>query len=126
MKSIERQHQIAVVQYLQMLEKTKMIETFFCVPNGGSRNKIEASNLKKEGVRSGVSDLIVIFKEKVLFLEMKQPKKVLKSGKLSNASSKQSPSQIEFMNSVTNSNVCIYDVGYGFAGAKIVIDKYIK
>ena len=27
----------------------------FAVPNGGSRHKIEAKNLKKQGVRAGVS-----------------------------------------------------------------------
>lgn len=31
----------------------------FAVPNGGSRNKIEAVNLRNQGVTSGVSDLII-------------------------------------------------------------------
>ena len=33
----------------------------FAVPNGGSRHKIEAINIKKQGVRSGVSDLIFLY-----------------------------------------------------------------
>lgn len=33
----------------------------FAVPNGGSRNVLEAVNLKKQGVRAGVSDLILLY-----------------------------------------------------------------
>lgn len=47
------------------------------VPNGGTRNKLEAVNLKKGGVVSGVSDLILFYpnkKNKVLFIEMKTKK----------------------------------------------------
>ncbi|SFK99450.1 VRR-NUC domain-containing protein [Porphyromonadaceae bacterium KH3CP3RA] len=36
----------------------------FAVPNGGSRNKIEAANLKKQGVRSGVADVILLIPKK--------------------------------------------------------------
>lgn len=32
----------------------------FSVPNGGSRNKLEAINLKRQGVKSGVSDVILL------------------------------------------------------------------
>ncbi len=32
----------------------------FAVPNGGSRNAIEAAKLKREGVVAGVSDLILL------------------------------------------------------------------
>ena len=32
----------------------------FAVPNGGSRNKIEAVNLKRQGVKSGISDVILL------------------------------------------------------------------
>lgn len=46
----------------------------FSVPNGGSRNVVEAANLKKEGALAGVSDLIVVADHKVLFVEMKAGK----------------------------------------------------
>lgn len=36
----------------------------FAVPNGGSRNIIEATNLKKQGVRRGVSDVILLIPQK--------------------------------------------------------------
>ena len=33
----------------------------FAVPNGGYRNKIEAANLKRQGVIAGVPDFILIY-----------------------------------------------------------------
>lgn len=36
----------------------------FAVPNGGSRNKIEAVNLKRQGVKSGVSDVLLLIPKK--------------------------------------------------------------
>ena len=42
----------------------------FSVPNGGTRNKIEAIKLKSTGLLSGVSDLIVIM-DRIIFIEVK-------------------------------------------------------
>lgn len=36
----------------------------FAVPNGGSRNIIEATNLKRQGVKTGVSDVILLISKK--------------------------------------------------------------
>ena len=36
----------------------------FAVPNGGSRNKIEAVNLKRQGTKAGVSDVILLIPKK--------------------------------------------------------------
>ena len=43
----------------------------FAVPNGGTRNKIEALTLKATGLVSGVSDLIVVKPNEVVFVELK-------------------------------------------------------
>lgn len=43
----------------------------FSVPNGGSRNLIEAKKMKATGLLPGVSDLIIIRPDKVLFIELK-------------------------------------------------------
>ena len=59
----------------------------FAVPNGGSRNIIEAKNLKAQGVKSGVSDVLLLIPKKgysCLCLEFKTP------------TGKQSEEQIEF------------------------------
>jgi len=64
---------------------------YFCihVPNGGSRNIVEATNLKKQGVLAGVSDILILdnvmeIQSRVLFkgiwIELK-----VKRGKLSEA-----------------------------------------
>jgi len=46
----------------------------FSVPNGGSRNPIEAMKLKKTGTLSGVSDLIIMAPNRIIFLELKTEK----------------------------------------------------
>ena len=43
----------------------------FAVPNGGSRNVLEAKKLKATGTLRGVSDLIVNFPSKVVYIEVK-------------------------------------------------------
>ena len=53
----------------------------FAVPNGGRRDAREGARLKKEGVRAGVADLILLVpRPNVLLLEVK-----VKGGKLSDA-----------------------------------------
>lgn len=59
----------------------------FAIPNGGSRNIIEAKNLKAQGVKSGVSDVLLLIPKKgysSLCMEFKTPV------------GKQSSEQIEF------------------------------
>jgi len=59
----------------------------FAVPNGGSRNKIEAANMKRQGVTSGVADVILLVPKKgfaSLCLEFKT------------STGRQSDEQIEF------------------------------
>ena len=46
----------------------------FSVPNGGSRNLLEAKKLKQTGAMAGVSDLIVLLPSKCLFIELKAEK----------------------------------------------------
>lgn len=58
----------------------------FAVPNGGSRNVLEAKNLKMQGVMAGVSDLILLMPNKPVFIELKAP----------NGKGRQSPMQREF------------------------------
>jgi hypothetical protein len=60
----------------------------FAVPNGGSRNPIEAKNLKLTGSLAGVSDLIVIQQNRILFVEVKIEKGI------------QSETQIKFQKNV--------------------------
>lgn len=46
----------------------------FAIANGGSRNLLEAINLKKQGVVAGAADMGVMCPGLMLFLEFKAPK----------------------------------------------------
>ena len=49
--------------------------TIFSVPNGGTRNKLEALTLQSTGLRSGVADLIALYPNgKCVFFELKTDK----------------------------------------------------
>ncbi|MFJ1490742.1 VRR-NUC domain-containing protein [Capnocytophaga canis] len=71
MKQHESKLQSACVRWFKYQYPQYLI---FAVPNGGSRNTLEAKRLQQEGVLAGVSDLIVIAPNKTLFIEMKHGK----------------------------------------------------
>lgn len=65
------------------IDKTQAF--LYSVPNGGSRHKAEAKNLKKEGLRPGVADLVLMLSGgTTVYLELKYKK------------NKQSPKQEDF------------------------------
>ena len=75
MKSREAQEQAVVISWCEM-QKSKYpeLDMIFSIPNGGYRNKIEAHNLKLQGVKSGVPDIMLAYPSKPfagLFIEMK-------------------------------------------------------
>ncbi|WP_299077650.1 VRR-NUC domain-containing protein [uncultured Paraglaciecola sp.] len=73
----EAQEQKAVAQYL---DYTGLL---WChVPNGGKRNKIIAANLKREGAKAGVPD-ILIFEPVHKFVGTAIELKIQKGGRLS-------------------------------------------
>lgn len=56
------------------------LELMFHIPNGGSRNKLEAANLKRQGVKAGVPDICLpVPKGKYhgLYIELKYGKNKL-------------------------------------------------
>lgn len=107
---------VAVANYI----KLQYPNAFFAhVPNGGSRNVIEAVKLKKMGVRKGLPDILIFqrkfFKDKSsyagLFIELKiKPNKPTEE-------------QIFAMNELRK-NGWNGDVCYDFDSAKIIIDNY--
>lgn len=78
MKQYEADEQRKLFQWTLFIKaKHPEIELMFHIPNGGSRNKIEAANLKKQGVKAGVPDLFLPVargKYHGLFIEMKYGK----------------------------------------------------
>lgn len=106
----ERFEQIKVIQYCK-LRKIKV----FHIPNGGSRNKFEAINLKREGVSPGIPDLMIPIpnhKYHGLFIEMKYGK------------NKPTESQLKWLDYL-NSVGYLAIVCYGAKSAINEIDNYV-
>jgi hypothetical protein len=92
-------------------ESYRHISYLFAVPNGGTRVIAEAVKLKATGTRKGVSDLVLITKGSVYFIELKNGK----AGRLS-------PHQELFSDKVTALDHS-YTVCYTFAEFKELLDK---
>jgi len=114
MRSREAQLQSECVKWFQYAYP-KLAKLLFAVPNGGSRNAIEARNLKLQGVISGVSDLILLISRSgfnSLCIEMKA------------GNGKQTENQVEWQKeSEREGNK--YVVCRSFDEFKSEIDKYI-
>jgi len=67
----ESQLQQKIIIWFKNNYQIKNKGLIFAVPNGGSRNILEAKNLKLTGQMAGVSDLIVLLGNKCIFVEVK-------------------------------------------------------
>lgn len=110
MRGSEAYEQIAVVDYCDF----KHIPIFH-IPNGGSRNKREAKNLKRQGVKKGIPDLCVPVAKggfHGLYIEMKSE------------TGKPTKEQLEWIETL-NGNGYKAVVCYGFDEARETIDQYM-
>ena len=111
MKQREAIEQIKVIQYCD-LRKLPV----YHVPNGGSRNKLEAANLKRQGVRAGVPDLcfpVALRGYHGMYIEMKAGKNTI------------TDAQGEWLELLSR-NGYYTAVCYGFENARRVIDWYFE
>jgi hypothetical protein len=73
--SLERDEQSLLIEWCDMMSaRIPGLNMIYHIPNGGSRNKAEAANLKKQGVRPGVPDLCLPIASRGyhgLYIEMK-------------------------------------------------------
>jgi hypothetical protein len=107
---MEVHEQIVVVKYCAARNYP-----IFAIPNGGSRNKIEAVNLKRQGVKAGVPDLflpVANHGKHGLFIEMKYGK------------GRTSPAQKEWIE-LLRENGYAAEVCYGASEAIDLIEKYL-
>ncbi len=78
----EHQIQVGLFEWIDLQKEIyPALKNAFAIPNGGSRNEIEAANLKAEGVKAGVLDVCLAYPSNGfhgLFIEHKT-----KKGKLS-------------------------------------------
>lgn len=107
----EAQEQSAVVEYCDV----KGIPVYH-IPNGGRRDKREAANLKRQGVKPGVPDLCVPVARgpyHSLYIEMKA------------AGGKPTETQVEWLCRLRGEGMCAY-VCYGAENAIALIDRYMS
>jgi len=111
----EAQLQSECVKWFR-LQYPHLKKLLFAIPNGGTRNKIEAVNLKRQGVVSGVADMFLSIGNMVFhgfYIEFKYGK------------NKVTQNQKEFLQAV-------YEQGYQFAVVrdfdtfKELIENYMK
>ena len=83
-KESESSQQIALFIWSALPEvraKYPELKWLFHIPNGGSRNNIEAARLKAQGVKAGVPDLMLPVKRSLgyggLFIELKKMKGIV-------------------------------------------------
>lgn len=91
------------------------LDLLFHIPNGGSRNKREAANLKRQGVKSGVPDLFLPVPRggyHGLFIELKYGK------------NKPTDAQRKWA-AALNEQGYMAVVCYGFEDARDTIEKYL-
>ena len=55
----------------EYLPNKKYVGCVFAVPNGGLRKASEATLLKREGLLTGASDVVIMLPSKVVFMEFK-------------------------------------------------------
>ncbi len=99
-----------------MQAKYPEIELLFHIPNGGSRNRMEAANLKKQGVKAGVPDLFLPVPRGSyhgLFIELKYGK---------NTPSENQEKWLKKLNDQGYAAV----ICYGWTEAAALIETYLK
>lgn len=114
MNHLEDDDQAALFSYMQYIPEC---EWAFAIPNGGNRNAREAARLKKQGVKSGVSDMLLPLpipqSYAGLFIEMKT-----KTGR---PTKKQKLFTAAMIEAGYKAIFC-----YGFDDAKYEVDLYVK
>lgn len=74
---LESEEQVAFFEVASYLLSTDQYSVLFAVPNGGKRHIRTAINLKREGVKAGVPDIIFAYPSQGyngLFIELKRQK----------------------------------------------------
>lgn len=117
MKQYEADQQRKLFQWTTFIRaEYPEIDLMFHIPNGGSRNKLEATNLKKQGVKAGVPDLFLPVSRggyHGLFIELKYGK------------NKPTEKQTEWLTSLNKQGYAVA-VCYGCNEASEKILKYLK
>lgn len=113
----EAEEQAALFQWAELAKGSKpQLRLLYAIPNGGSRHRLEAANLKRQGLKAGVPDICLAYPCGVyhgLYIELKVGK------------NKPSDLQKEWLNNLRAAGY-MTAVCYGFQEAKDMIEKYLK
>ena len=116
-RQYEASEQSALIDWsMRCRGKYPELSLLFHIPNGGSRNKIEAANLKRQGVKAGVPDLFLPVPcggYHGLFIEMKYGK------------NKPTDAQREWM-AALNEQGYLAVMCYGFEDSRNTIERYLN
>lgn len=115
---LEAEEQAALFQWAEyQLGKYPELALMYHVPNGGSRNKAEAANLKRQGVKSGVPDVCLPVprgNSHGAYIELKR----IKGGKIS-------PAQAEWMDKLLKQGYAVACCRGWQEAAEFILD-YLK
>lgn len=121
LKRLEKEEQKAFVKYLAL---NKNVITFFAPMNENLTSFLDRKQIifyekfaKSMGKLNGVSDIVVVLKQKVVFVELKRSDKT---------KAKISTSQEIFLDKINKSNVCAGFIGYGVKDAIEKLELIIK
>lgn len=115
-KNDEHKLQVRCVRWLRY-NHSDLYKVLFAVPNGGIRDAVISAQLKAEGARAGVADLILLkanSKHGALCIEMKTP------------DGKQSAKQKEWQRDCETFGSGKYSICRSFEEFKQIIDDYIN
>lgn len=117
LKRTEAEEQAALFEWAEWNSSLiPELQLMFHIPNGGSRNKAEAANLKRQGVKSGVPDI---------FLPVPRGKFAGLWIELKTVSGKASEEQKKYIQALNDVGYAA-EVCHGFDSAVEVITKYIE
>lgn len=114
----EHQEQVALIDWAELVSISKWpaLRWMYAVPNGGVRHFITAVNIKAEGVRPGVPDLVLpfpVFPFHGAYLEMKR-----RGGSLT-------PLQVEWRDYLKSQGYA-YCMAQGFDEARDFLINYLE
>jgi hypothetical protein len=118
MKHLEDKEQIALFKWASLARMPSgyfISEYLFAIPNGGKRNILEASRLKKQGVKKGISDMFLPIPSKGfhgLWIELKA-----KEGKATKE-------QVEWLDKMATQGYAAI-ICYGWQDASKAIQQYL-
>lgn len=114
----ESQEQATLFSWAAMMERTyPQLKWMYHIPNGGSRNRVEAAQLKAEGVKPGVSDIFLpaaVGGWHGLYIELKRQ-----------TGGRRSPEQQEFIAAMRDAGYCA-EFRNGWQAAAELIVKYLE